>query len=589
MNYPRLRWIVASGASLITWLVVTFAYERHSYALDLALQIIATSGVFLFTFLGVHRLDVVEESLREHRSQCHALFEASGLAILLVDSACKIVRANHASELLTGWSQAELEGHMACSELFELGGDGLRTCSGICPDARTYVSDGPEGFAQLTLKQRGGKHTPVLVSVAPLGQGSRSGGRALMLWDITERKQLEEDAARRRRQAEGLSRIGREILAYASLSHNLDRILDQARLLFEMDLVAWGMLDEQARTVTWIGARGEAGHRWAGAALPAGGSVLGRLLLAGRSYITLNLAEENQDNETACALFGSPPFRAAVAVPYRVRDTHSAVLLCASKMDKPLTDEDVMLVSYLGGYLSTATENAELLGEVRQLAAVEERQRLARDMHDSVGQTLSYFGVRLHMIGKAAARGDTAFVGTEAADLRQVLTETHKELRSSIFELQQSGKHRLSLQERWLRLVSRFEERTGISVTFHLAGTAAARLPENVQAQLTRILQEALTNARNHSGAKAVTVQLEEHPDGALSLTISDDGCGFETTEALGPDQHHFGLAIMRERAKAVGADLEIRSMRGQGTTVCVRILETRRVGDGRHSHSARR
>lgn len=520
------------------------------------------------------------------RDFSRVLFAETGPGVLLVGPDCLVADANRSAERLTGYSRAELVGLKACSDLFVSEGTTPCICPGVCPVANRYGTMEALHLEQRTLRHRGAKRIPVMVSVAPMARGDRRLGYALVLWDVADRLQLEFEDARRRRQAQALGRIGREIAAYANLSANLDRILDEARDLFQMDVVAWGLLDQSAACVTWSAARGPASHRLRGANLRLPQGVMGRILMAGRPYVTRNLSEENQADE----LFQNPALRTAVAVPFPIRDTSSGVLLCATTAESSLTDEDVLLISHLGSYLATAEENAALLGEVKYMATLEERQRLAREMHDSLGQTLSYFGVRLHMIAKAAARGDAAFIARETADLKQVLAEAHGELRGSIFQLKESGTPRAPLYERWVQILTDFSERTGVKTTVELDGRAMALLPEAIQAQLTRILQEALTNVRNHSGAFSVAVQFGERAGGTLSLTIADDGCGFEVAGVDGPEQRHFGLSIMHERAAAIGAELELRSMRGQGTTVSVRLPATGRRaqhGEATDPHSA--
>lgn len=519
--------------------------------------------------------------MQEKAAWFEAVFEAAGLGIILLGPDCIVRAANRAAEALSGWSRDELIEQFACSELLAApegadgdlpGGNpyaGPHGCAGLCPYSARPAAPAESEMIPALLRHKSGRAVPVMASVAPLRSGGPADGFALLLWDVTERLQLEAESALRRRQAEGLQAISREIGAIGDFKRGLDAALDRARTLFGMDLIAWGMLDERAGRLAWSAADGAGSDHLHGSEMQVAGTVMGRVLLSNRPFVTQNLAVQ------AGAPFDAPPMQTGLAVPLRVREHVLAVLLCASAEAVSLTDEDVMLLTHLGSCLATAMENAELLARMQHLAMLEERQRLAREMHDSLAQTLTYLGVRNQIITRLAERGETEGILRETASLKQVLGEAHADMRRSIFQLKESSQPKSLLADRWRRILSDFEERTGIQTDLTIGDGVPPMLPEQVQMQLTRIMQEALANIRNHSGAVSVTVRL--FVEGReLHLSIADDGCGFDTAHVHGPDQHHFGLSIMRERGSAVGADVTIRSMRGHGTTISLRIPLTR-------------
>ncbi|HLN62302.1 MAG TPA: GAF domain-containing sensor histidine kinase, partial [Symbiobacteriaceae bacterium] len=392
---------------------------------------------------------------------------------------------------------------------------------------------------------------------------------AFWLHDASESAQLQAESAVRRRQAEGLMAIGRELAAFRDPSSGLDRILDQACHLFGMDLCAWGLMDESALRLTWQAARGVGSDCVCGAVQPLADLLMGQVLRSGRPFITHNLTA--QGAAPGQPLFADPPMGTAMAVAFRLQGALSGVLLGASTRVLALTDNDMHLFAHLGSYMATAAENAELLAQVQHLAVLEERQRLAREMHDSFGQMLTYLGLRHYLIERAAQAGEMPTILKETANLKQVLQDAHAEIRQNIFRLKESGQPRASWTDRWRQILLEFEARTGTRTQFDLGDDVPGRLPEQVDLQLTRILQEALTNIANHAAALCVTVRLACE-EGTLRIAIADDGCGFEPAQAQGPKQQHFGLTIMQERAGALNARLQIRSMRGYGTTISIQL-----------------
>jgi signal transduction histidine kinase len=207
-------------------------------------------------------------------------------------------------------------------------------------------------------------------------------------------------------------------------------------------------------------------------------------------------------------------------------------------------------------------ESAMLFDELRELATVEERRRLAREIHDGIAQDLAAFGYVLDgLVSDARKIGVPADVTNSLAMVREQLGGLVSELRSSIFtlrhEVDQHGGLGAALTE-YVRSVG-----TGSSLTVHLTlDERPERLPLDAEAELLRIAQEAVTNARKHANAANLWVRCSIHPPGAL-LVVEDDG--------VGPGEQRdgsFGIDIMRERAERLRATLEITRRAPQGTVV---------------------
>lgn len=212
--------------------------------------------------------------------------------------------------------------------------------------------------------------------------------------------------------------------------------------------------------------------------------------------------------------------------------------------------------------------NAELYGNAQALAVLEERQRLARNLHDAVNQSLFSAGLIAEVLPRLWDR-DQDLARQSLEDLRRLTRGAMAEMRALLAELRPSTLTDTDLGDLLRLLGNAFTGRTNIPVTMTVTGAGA--LPAEAQVVLYRICQEALNNISKHAKASQVEIGLQYEP-GMLELHIRDDGRGFDALEQLPPG--HYGLSMMRERAEAVGARLSITSQSGHGTELTVRWTE---------------
>jgi signal transduction histidine kinase len=254
-------------------------------------------------------------------------------------------------------------------------------------------------------------------------------------------------------------------------------------------------------------------------------------------------------------------WRACIAVPLVVREDLYGVLALYFRHATTFTEQDISLARSFGDQAALSIENTRLREQLEQSAVAAERLRLARDLHDAVTQSL--FAARL--------KAETLLQRwpLESPEARQSLEDIYRltrgalaEMRTLLLEMRPAALAQSSLDDLLQHLVEATEARTRISVKATLSGRRS--LPPDVTIALYRIAQEALNNTVHHSGARRATVTLRQ-ATGAVKLTVSDDGCGFDLSQ-VGPEQ--LGLTIMRERAEAVGASLQVDSRIGRGTAV---------------------
>ena len=241
-------------------------------------------------------------------------------------------------------------------------------------------------------------------------------------------------------------------------------------------------------------------------------------------------------------------------------------LLAVEKRDAfSLSPRDAQLLEGLGEQAALAIDNARLFRRLRTVGADQERTRIARDLHDRVGQSLVYLAFELDRL---LDQPDAASLKTQLEGLRDDVRRAVTEVRETLYDLRTEVSEQVGLPVALDDFVQRVQSRSGLAVKLHLDGDA--RLPLTHERELLRIAQEAVANVERHAEASSVIVSLRLQP-GAAVLEVADDGRGFAMDGAARLDA--YGLIGMRERADAIGAVLEIDTAPGRGTTIrcCLR------------------
>ena len=270
-------------------------------------------------------------------------------------------------------------------------------------------------------------------------------------------------------------------------------------------------------------------------------------------------------------------FGAVLAVPLLAEQRLLGFLTLAEKRSGLLyTDDDLDLLSNLAQSATLALENARLHEERlailrQQLAQVtaaqeEERQRIARELHDGVGPALASLNLRLRTAGKLVQPNPAA--AQELKELADLTQANIQDIRRLIYDLRPAVLDELGLIAALKEYVDRYQQEQGLQVKLALP-EGKERLPAPLETTLFRVIQEALTNAARHAKAKHVDVALDWDTV-QISLRIADDGQGFDLREAAARAKggQHLGLWSMRERVEQLGGRLQIDSQPGSGTTI---------------------
>ncbi len=211
---------------------------------------------------------------------------------------------------------------------------------------------------------------------------------------------------------------------------------------------------------------------------------------------------------------------------------------------------------------------AKVVEQQRVVATLEERERLARELHDGIGQVLGYVGIQAQTASKWVQDGNTEKARSLLGRLAQVAKDAHADVRESILNLRAGSTPEWSFVPALKHYLDNFQANYGIRTELSLSdGTVVGTLSPEAEVQVLRVIQEALNNARKHSGAQAVRVVIDQDK-GQAHITITDDGRGFDVGQADTATGSHFGLVFMRERVEQIGGSLKIDSRPGAGTVV---------------------
>lgn len=243
----------------------------------------------------------------------------------------------------------------------------------------------------------------------------------------------------------------------------------------------------------------------------------------------------------------------------RVRNAVVGVLLLVEEQSIGFSDSDINILESVAAAVAAAFENAFLYRKSQELAVLQERQRLAINLHDAINQSLFSAGLIAEVLPRLIER-DSAQAAAAVNDLRTLVRGAVSDLREVLAELQPSFMDHVDFSELLRQLAAGYTGRTGTTVTVTITDSAA--FPAHVQDALYRVCREIFRNIAKHADATQVAVELERQERGVL-IAICDNGRGFDADHV---PAGHFGLAMLRQQTAKIGAELQILSSAGQGS-----------------------
>jgi two-component system, NarL family, sensor histidine kinase DevS len=369
---------------------------------------------------------------------------------------------------------------------------------------------------------------------------------------------LYEQSESRGRWLTALGEVTTAILAGAEVREALGLVVARSRELAGAAM-AWVVLpDEEEEGSLVVGAADGTGTEGLeGTTVPLEGSISGSVISLGKPVVVENASEDERAFKGLIEVTRMGP---TMFIPLIVRDRAFGTLSVTNPIGaQPFTEAQVDLVEAFAAQASVAVEFGEAQRQLQRLTLMEDRERIAKELHDGVIQSLFAVGMGLQGTAMLAADEDIARrIEGGVEELDRVI----KDLRSYIFGLRPDILAGGRLDDALRQLGAEFAERTGVVTVAEVDPRAAAALAGQAT-DVVQLAREALSNVGRHAGATTVRVSLAMESDGPV-LMVDDDGRGFDVSSPPAGE----GLRNMRQRAEGMGASLDLTSIPGEGTTL---------------------
>lgn len=492
------------------------------------------------------RLDVTLRSIKE--------------GVIATDSQGEVLLFNRKAEELTGWTEKEAL-HRSVFNVFPI----VKEKKGISfeDSVKQVLGTGEEIESQERgLITRRGRERSLSISAAPILSEKKINGVVLVFRDITQEKESEkeritllEETRRGLNESLSLQMVTSALLQMINLEEILELVCSEAEGLTGSSGSCVFLLegDEWISPVFSSGEISLTCDR-----IPIKNSLTGLAIKTGEPVVSNKYSAD--DRRFIGDVEHEP--ENLLAVPLALKEEIIGALTVVNRPGG-FTDHDIRIISLFASQASVAIENARLYKKAQELAAMKERQRLARDLHDAVSQTLFSASLIAEVLPRLWEKDrEEALLHLE--ELRELTRGALAEMRTLLLELRPQGLVETRMDELLKYLADAIQGRAKIPVSIEYEGEYS--LPSEVHVAMYRILQEGLNNIVKHAGATQAMIKMSLSQERVV-LELEDDGCGFDPEKV---SQDRFGLKIMMERAKEIDAILSVVSEKGQGTTIKV-------------------
>ena len=504
----------------------------------------------------------------------------------------QVVRQNRELAAMNAVSSA-VQGEVGVDRIIDVALESLLTTSGATEASVTIFSaedrspDGPgvtrrrlaaPGSALLVPNDPGGGDAPIIdfplstgtVAVGRMrlrlpegaGAGDRLASGTLQnighqLASAIQLAQLVADLHRRKYEGHAFYDVLLQISNQNSPLDILAAVVQHARELLGSDEAVLSLDEDASRSVQFAGT------------LEGGAS-----LADGTACMTSEGGSAHNDHGhgVACPVRSLPDWNADMVVPIRGPIGLLGELWIGRRSDVLFTERDRAFLVTLSGLAAIAITSAQMRENGRQRAVLAERERIAREMHDSLAQVLGVTHLRLRALDTREEVCQNPAVAVELAEIADICEDAYQDVREAILGLRDSSKTERGLQDNLRAYLTKYTQQCKIETTLTSDLDYELALSPRSEVHLIRVVQEALTNVRKHSGATSAVVRVTES-DSSTIFVVEDDGHGFD--QGGSPfDRDGFGLFTMRERMALLNGSLTIDSAPGRGTRVTASVPE---------------
>lgn len=387
------------------------------------------------------------------------------------------------------------------------------------------------------------------------------------IFSVVER--LQRQLQRQNEELLALHGAGLAVVGELDLDAVLQRVVDRARDLVGARYGALTYMRGEGEPPALITSGLTPKERAAIGPDPAGHGLLGVVLQEGQR---LRLADLTRHPRSVGFPPNHPVMHSLLAVPIRSSSRVIGDLYLTEKEGAPEFDqEDEDALARFATFAAMAIENAVLHHQVQALAVTQERERIAREMHDSLAQVLGYVNTKAQAAQALLDRGEKERASAQIGQLAEAARAAYADVREDILALRTSLGDPEGFVGPLRQYLERWQDQSGVRATLRVSDPPLPPIDSIAEVQLLRIIQESLANVRKHAKADNVEVRLATE-DASLLAVVQDDGTGFDPARLGHSDFPRFGLSTMRERAEGVGGSLIVASEPGAGTTVTVHI-----------------
>jgi nitrate/nitrite-specific signal transduction histidine kinase len=379
------------------------------------------------------------------------------------------------------------------------------------------------------------------------------------------------DTRRREDEAHNLYELGTKISASLAMQDVLKGAAESAKELLGVDLSLVTLFDEKCREFVVEAVAGQKTNSLIGTRLPLDENKAGAQLLKGRPVIShsSDILQPGFHNQN---LIKENNIQSTMTMPLLLGSRFVGMIQVMRREPRRFLPREAQLLMELAHHIVVSIENAQLYRQLHTLAILEERDRLAREMHDHLAQALGYLNVKASITNDLLASDKLEKAGESLQELKNVAHILYTDVRESIFNLRTSAAPGAEFLPALLDYLDEYRTHYGLDARLMLGNDYPVEFEAEVGIQVMRIIQEALTNVRRHAAASQVRIWLKDEGE-QIVIIVEDDGTGFSTQELSVDDQkQHYGLQIMQERAENIGGELRLDSQPGKGTRVILQV-----------------